>query len=81
MPPCCPQSDVPGTEKDIRQSIRPDIPMSPKASSVSDEADALDRSHLHGLKGSGEHSFSVPGTSLCGQQGGKGKDALLRTGK
>ena len=42
MPPCCPQSDVPGTEKDIRQSIRPDIPMSPKASSVSDEADTLD---------------------------------------
>ena len=36
------QSGVPGTEKDIRQSIRPDIPMSPKASSVSDEADTLD---------------------------------------
>ena len=39
--------------------------MSPKASSVSDEADTLDRSPLHGLKGSGEHSFSVPGTPLC----------------
>ena len=36
------QSGVPGMEKDIRQSIRPDIPMSPKASSVSDEADTLD---------------------------------------
>ena len=59
------QSGVPGTEKDIRQSIRPDIPMSPKASSVSDEADTLDRSHLHGLRGAGEHSFSVPGTPLC----------------
>ena len=51
----------PGRERNVRQSVRPDIPMSPNASSMSDEADTLDRSHLHGLKGSGGHSFSVPG--------------------
>ena len=54
------QSGVPGMEKDIRQSIRPDIPMSPKASSVSDEADTLEQSHLQGLKGAEENSFSIP---------------------
>ncbi|BDF48275.1 hypothetical protein CE91St56_53980 [Lachnospiraceae bacterium] len=37
---------------------------------MSDEADTLDRSHLHGLKGAGEHSFSVPGTPLCQQAEG-----------
>ena len=40
-------------KRNVRRSIRPDIPMSPKASSMSDEADTLDRSHLHGLKGAG----------------------------
>ena len=49
-----------GMEKDFLQSIRPGIPMNPKASSVSDEADTLDRSHLHSLKGAEENSFSIP---------------------
>ncbi|RHP91303.1 hypothetical protein DXA36_04920 [Eisenbergiella sp. OF01-20] len=35
--------------------------MSPGASNVSDEADTFDWSHLHGLKGTCENSFSVPG--------------------
>ena len=49
-----------GMEKDSLQSIRPGIPLSPRASSVSGEADTLDRSHLHGLKGTEENSFSIP---------------------
>ena len=53
---------VPGAEKDFRRSVRPDIPMSPRASSVSVEADTLDWSHLHGLKSTFENSFSAPGT-------------------
>ncbi|BDF43463.1 hypothetical protein CE91St56_05860 [Lachnospiraceae bacterium] len=31
---------------------------------MSGEADTLDRSYLHGLKGTGENSFSVPGIPL-----------------
>jgi hypothetical protein len=48
---------APGAEKDFRRSIRLGIPMSPKTSSVSDEADALDWSHLHNLKGICENPF------------------------
>ena len=52
---------APGTEKDFRRSIRLGIPMSPGMSSMSDEADTLDWSHLHNLKGTCKNSFSVPG--------------------
>ena len=49
-----------GMEKDFPQSIRPGIPMSLRTSSVSDEADTLEQSHLQGLKGAEENSFSIP---------------------
>ncbi|GKH39214.1 hypothetical protein CE91St57_01880 [Lachnospiraceae bacterium] len=53
---------VAGTEKDFHRSVSLDIPMSPGTSSVSDEANTLDWSHLHSLKGTCENSFSVPAT-------------------
>ena len=54
-----PYLDLPSVALSVRDSVReersrkqiravPDIPMSPKASSVPDEAGTLDRSHLHG---------------------------------
>ena len=57
----CPRG-ASGMGKDFRRAIRLDIPMSPGASSVSDEADTLDWSHLHRLKRTFENSFSVPAT-------------------